>query len=114
MQSSKLSHRPNHDYKPSDPANSRGNSQVLDTSLVFFTWYDPSTLPLTQKIQQAMTRYKEKHEGRNANYCLVSQKLPETVYQEVLAGELGIKIELCQYLGLDTIYLTELAPGGAS
>jgi len=112
MQASKLSYNQNHDYN--DPANSRGKSQALDTSLVFFTWYDSSTISLTQKIQQAMARYKEKHGGRSANYCLVSQKLPETVYQEVMAGELGIKIELCQYLGLDTIYLTELAPGGAS
>jgi len=107
MQSSKLSHRSNHDYKPIDPAN---NSQALDSSLVFFSWYDPSTIPLTQKIRQAMARYKEKHEGRSANYCLVSQKLPETVYQELVAGELGIKIEPSQYLGMDTIYLTQLLP----
>jgi len=61
-----------------------------------------------------MARYQEKHEGRSANYCLVSQKLPETVHQELVAGELGIKIELCQYLGLDSIYLAELAPGVAA
>jgi len=77
----------------------------LDTSLTFFVWYDPSPLPLAQKITEATARYKDKY-GRTANYVLISEKQTEILVKG-LEGELGVVVERSQYLGLDTIYLTE-------
>lgn len=77
----------------------------MDSSLTFFAWYDPTQVPLAQKITSAMARYKDKN-GRTANYVLVSEKQPEILVKG-LEGELGVVVERCQYLGLDTIYLSE-------